>query len=669
MSGSWVDFARLRCTGRLDLRVSELKYIFAVFSRLISNMIFCERDPHNVFRWLCQLSLLAAFLLVGCSQQSPSVPESDVGFSNESSRKTVGKMPREMVVEHAIPLVASDPPTSLADVFSAYDPNDRTQLVAFFQEETADEAVGEATIDEAAGNSEAAESGAEPNESETLESESPKSADSESAPLVDEPSGDDHAEEPLTYNDWKKPELVFFFTGRQHGYIEPCGCTGLENAKGGLARRHTLLKQLREKFGEVPALDVGNQIRRFGRQAELKFQATVDSLETMKYSGVGFGPDDLRVGFGDLVSAVAGSEDTPFVCANVGLYDFVPTYQVVEVGKRRIGITAVLGDSYVANINNDEILESEQTGSAAAGLKKAMAAMKEEKCELFVLMAHATMDETRALVKKFPEIQIVVTAGGAGVPDQEPERIPGCFAYIIRTGEKGMFGGVVGVFMDRKQPVRYSRVKLSSRFEDSQPMLDRFLAYQNDLKQHGFDQLGVTPVPHPFDPARKYVGNEACVDCHEHAAEVFANSHHAHATESIIKPPNSRSAITRIHDPECVSCHVTGWDAQQYSPYESGYFDAAKSAHLQANGCENCHGPGSRHVAFENRELEVADKDFDRLEKAYQEEMRLTLADAKKSKCYSCHDIDNSPAFQEDGAFEEFWAQIDHNEEADNGDE
>jgi hypothetical protein len=451
---------------------------------------------------------------------------------------------------------------------------------------------------------------------------------------------------------------VFFVTGRQHGYIEPCGCSGLENAKGGLSRRHTLLKDLRKRFGTVTAVDVGDQVRRFGRQAELKFQATVDSLEIMKYQGIGFGPDDLKISSGDLISAVLGTEpeNTPFVCANVNLLGFTPAYRVVQVGKRRIGITAVLGSEHVAKLNSDDL----EVQAPEQGLGAALAALEKEKCDLVVLLAHASLDETRALVRKFPKIQIVITAGGAGEPTEEPERIPGCYAYIIQDGTKGMYAGVVGIFMDPKQPVRYERVPLDARFEDSREMLDRFVAYQNDLKEHGFAQLGVKPVRHPYDRDRKYVGHQACADCHAEAFAVFAKTPHAHATQSIIKPPNNRSEITRIHDPECVSCHVTGWDAQGYVPYESGYWDEVKSVHLHANGCENCHGPGSRHVALESGDLEVPDAEFDELVSAYREEMRLTLEEAKTTKCFQCHDLDNSPAFQKEGAFEEFWEQIKH---------
>ena len=79
--------------------------------------------------------------------------------------------------------------------------------------------------------------------------------------------------------DWPMPQAVLFVSGQQHGYIEPCGCTGLENQKGGLIRRDTLLKELRERGWEIIPVDVGNQVRRIGRQPELKFQTTVEAFQ------------------------------------------------------------------------------------------------------------------------------------------------------------------------------------------------------------------------------------------------------------------------------------------------------------------------------------------------------------------------------------------------------
>ena len=59
---------------------------------------------------------------------------------------------------------------------------------------------------------------------------------------------------------------------------------------------------------------------------------------------------------------------------------------------------------------------------------------------------------------------------------------------------------------------------------------------------------------------------------------------HANALRSLKKVESDR-------DPECVVCHVIGME------YDSGYITEEKTPHLKDVGCENCHGPGSEHIA------------------------------------------------------------------------
>ena len=92
----------------------------------------------------------------------------------------------------------------------------------------------------------------------------------------------DNAQASELYAGWEKPQDVLVFTGRQFGYVEPCGCTGLELQKGGLARRHSFVLGLRDRGWNVVAVDSGNQVRRFGRQPELKFNLTAELLATME---------------------------------------------------------------------------------------------------------------------------------------------------------------------------------------------------------------------------------------------------------------------------------------------------------------------------------------------------------------------------------------------------
>ena len=186
-------------------------------------------------------------------------------------------------------------------------------------------------------------------------------------------------------------------------------------------------------------------------------------------------------------------------------------------------------------------------------------------------------------------------------------------------------------------------------------MLKLLADYQEQLKDFGLEDLGIKAQPHPS--GRRFVGSDRCGDCHTKAYEIWTKTPHAHATVSLVTPPNSRGSIARHFDPECVSCHVTGWEPQQYYPFDSGFLSLEKTPLLKQNGCENCHGPGSAHVAAERGEGDTSEATIAKL----RESMRLPLAGGvAERKCLECHDLDNSPDFHRTGAFEEYWAKVEH---------
>ena len=453
------------------------------------------------------------------------------------------------------------------------------------------------------------------------------------------------------FQGWDKPQVALFLTGQQNGYIEPCGCTGLENQKGGLIRRDTFLKQLREGRGwDVVALDVGNQVRRFGRQAEIKFQTAAEGLRKMNYAAITFGPDDLRLSVDEVFAAVAAEnpDNINYLSSNASLLGFTPSHRIVEAGGKKIGITGVLGSKELQRISNPEV----ELGDPQAGLRESWAALEKENCDLYVLLAHASLEESRELARAFPGFQIVVTAGGAGEPTLLPETIEGTQTQMIQVGTKGMYVGVVGIYDDAENPIRYERVALDAQFKDSEDMLKLLAAYQEQLKTLGLDGLGLRPQPHPS--GHTYVGSAACADCHDEAYEVWENSRHAHATQTLVTPPE-RYEVPRHHDPECLSCHVVGWNPQLYQPYQSGYWGLTKTPEMHNVGCENCHGPGSAHVAAQSGEGSFTSEQIEQLT----QQMRLPLDQARQT-CLECHDLDNSPDFHVEGAFEKYWEKIKH---------
>lgn len=463
------------------------------------------------------------------------------------------------------------------------------------------------------------------------------------------------AENGKFFEGWKKPKLAIVISGRQDGYLEPCGCAGLYQQKGGMSRRHSLIKQLQAQGWPVAAVDVGGLVRRFGKQAEIQFAISADALKLMGYGAVGFGPSDLRLSAGEIVAAVAGADpkDSLFVSANVDLFGLTPKFRILEAGGMRIGVTSVLGKEYQEQINNAEVAIQ----PAAESLRTVLPQLKD--CDVRILLSHATLDETKALAKQFPAFDLVVTSDGHEIPPAEPEKL-GTKTRLIEAPPQATYVTVVGFYDNPKPSMRFQRVALDSRFPDSPEMKEIMATYQRQLEQLGWDGLGLRNAPHPrTNRADKLSGQFAsaasCKECHPTAWGIWSKTKHAHATETLTKLDPSRQ-----FDAECVSCHATGWNPSEFYPYTSGFHSLEKTPLLAGNSCDNCHGPGAAHVAAE-KGRNAAKRNAER------EALKLTVAFARDNVCAKCHDHDNSPEFTskdpatgKDNFDVKYWPKVEH---------
>jgi hypothetical protein len=342
-----------------------------------------------------------------------------------------------------------------------------------------------------------------------------------------------------------------------------------------------------------------------------------------------------------------------FVSGNVAVLarELMPRYVVIEAGGKKIGVTSIVGAKNESRLSGDELVHELPRPALTALAEE----LKSQKCDFYVLMVSGTLDEARELAKAAPIFDLVAAAGETSIASHELEEIEGTKSRLMQVGQKAMYVGVVGLFDDAARPVRYESVPLDARYADSPEMLRLLEEYQEQLKVLGFEELGVKAQPHAS--GRTFVGSEKCSECHAKAYEKWSQTPHAHALDSLVMPPNSRGDIARHFDPECLSCHVTGWEPQRHLPYKSGYLSLDETPQLAHNGCENCHGPGSAHVAAESGEGDASEATLARLREA----MKLPLAGGiAEDKCKECHDPDNSPDFHKPGAFEKYWAEVEH---------
>lgn len=469
---------------------------------------------------------------------------------------------------------------------------------------------------------------------------------------LERPPFDPIAENGEFFVGWSKPELAIVITGRQDGYFEPCGCAGKERMKGGLSRRHTMIRQLREQGWPVVAVDAGGFIKGFGKQTEIKFQMILDALKQIDYDAVNLGKNDLRLPATLLLSLIATGDDqsSRFVSANTALFAFdadqwTARRIILNRGGVRVGITSVLGKDYYDEIHNNDIAFKDPEEALAEIVPEL-----ERQADWRILLAYAKEDEVLNLARRFPQFQVVVSSDGPAEPPGSPQFVPGTQTMLVHVGEKGMAAVVLGIFNDPRNPIAYQRVILDSRYPDSPEMKQVMVNYQSQLEALGLDGLEIRAVPHPRrDVQGEFVGSQKCANCHEKSYDIWRKSGHAKAWETLVRldPP-------RTFDPECISCHVTGWHPTRYFPYESGFLSQDRTPKLIDVGCESCHGPGGEHVAAE------MGSDVARQQRAAQA-MIVTKEEAETSEahsCRNCHDLDNSPDFD----FAKYWPLVEHYE-------
>jgi hypothetical protein len=130
----------------------------------------------------------------------------------------------------------------------------------------------------------------------------------------------------------------------------------------------------------------------------------------------------------------------------------------------------------------------------------------------------------------------------------------------------------------------------------------------------------------------RIAGSAACTTCHTRDCELWNDTPHAHAWQSLV-------AQGAHVDSYCQQCHTTGYGVA------GGFASVRRTPERTSVGCESCHGPAAAHVESPTT--------------------RTTYSGRAMSRCEACHDRENSPRFNAN----EYWAQIVHGEQAPAGEQ
>jgi len=98
-----------------------------------------------------------------------------------------------------------------------------------------------------------------------------------------------------------------------------------------------------------------------------------------------------------------------------------------------------------------------------------------------------------------------------------------------------------------------------------------------------------SPAAHAAEEeTTRYVGSEACKDCHENEYLYFMT--YARKSTSFRSIERLKKELSEQEIKGCYACHTTGYGKA------GGFESPDKTPHLRNAGCEVCHGPGEYHV-------------------------------------------------------------------------
>jgi hypothetical protein len=451
------------------------------------------------------------------------------------------------------------------------------------------------------------------------------------------------------------PSLRIYALGGAAGAIEPCGC--VKDMLGGVDHAAAFLSQQRKSgvgsllVGAGPMLFADPTIPPAQRtQALFKADTMARSLKDLGLVAWAPGANDWALGEAEL-ARLRTESGAALLAGNLsGATAGARAAQVVEVGGHKVGLVGVsLPDVRGAGV------EGIQVQSAEEALRAGHAQVTAEGADLVVALVAAHRGTALRLAESARGYQLVVVGKGydqgeANDPPFPPSVIGD--ALVVQAPNHLQGVGVVDLYVRdgsyrfadgsglaleeerssldrrieelearlsewqrngasseeieaRRKDLAELRARRARLAEPSQPTAGSYFRYElvqvreslgadaqvakrleayykrvNEHNREAFADAKPPPVP---EGQSGYVGVEQCSTCHEAARKFWDGTPHAQAYVTLEREHKQFNL-------DCVSCHVTGYD-------KPGGSTVTHVEGLEAVQCENCHGPGSRHVA------------------------------------------------------------------------
>lgn len=388
---------------------------------------------------------------------------------------------------------------------------------------------------------------------------------------------------------------------------------------GGIARRATGIKSIRNEGLPLVVIDGGDFAPEYSREGEIKYETLVESLVQMKYDALSIGEREMFM-HNDKYDAwkVLRASGIPVATLNV-------THKGKRIGERpviidqgglKIGLFGLfLGDRVPAGAGKEWGIEDPEKSVHAA------LTYTGENADLSIAMLYGEMSQVRTFVKRHRGMDIVIISHSS---IESPQTLQLNNSLLISAGTRGQYLGRVDASrIDGEWSFRGRFMVLDNRIPKDPVLTETYTRYKERVAKFVKKTAGQVKerVGERFPPV--HTANE-CRTCHGNVYDNWIITPHAHAMYTLVEKDEQ-------YNPECVVCHSTGYR-------KGGFISLDTTPQYAGVQCVSCHGPMEGHIDVNSGKGETPEGKTAEIPKVTQD------------ICLKCHtpERDNSFNFEAD---------------------
>jgi len=287
-------------------------------------------------------------------------------------------------------------------------------------------------------------------------------------------------------------KLTIAYTSSTNGYLESCDCP--ENPFGGLVRRATAIKDLRQKEPALLFVDSGDDLSPYPNEVLPEYVFKIFSM--LDYDAMGIGDQEFVNGSSYINNIIEKKPygELPFLATNLQLcdeklcWDVTQPYMVKKIGRYNVGILSVVSPDIFA-FYPEKITKGLKIKDPVETLNTYIPEVR-KKAGIIVIISHSGIEEDKKLAEAVDGIDVII-GGHSQTLLEQPVEINN--TLIVQGGENGQRVGKLTLnFSEEGKRVSYNNefIVLAKTIADDEAVRTLINKYNNRLKKEGEKLLG-----------------------------------------------------------------------------------------------------------------------------------------------------------------------------------